>query len=148
MTYDNIGNKVTLDVYMSKTAADTWDARVYDMPTSTAGGFPYATPALGCRYVHLRRQRRPARARWTPPARPVSPCTVPGGSPLTIDLSNMTQVATDFSFKATVNGNAPSAIDKVEVDDDGTIVRRSSRTGTRLATYTIPLADGRRAPTI
>ncbi len=25
VTYDNIGNKVTLDVYMSKTAANTWD---------------------------------------------------------------------------------------------------------------------------
>ena len=40
VTYDNIGNKVTLDVYMFKTAANTWDMQVYNNATSTAGGYP------------------------------------------------------------------------------------------------------------
>ena len=46
VTYDNIGNKVTLDIYMSKTAANTWDVRVYNSADSTAGGFPYSSAAL------------------------------------------------------------------------------------------------------
>jgi flagellar hook protein FlgE len=51
----------------------------------------------------------------------------------------MTQVASDFAFKPTVDGNAPSSIDKVEVDTDGTMYAIYND-GTRLATYKIPLA--------
>ena len=39
--------------------------------------------------------------------------TIPGGSPFTIDLSKMTQVASPFQFTAQVDGNAPSAIDQI-----------------------------------
>src|SRR4051794_15685656 len=39
VTFDNIGNKVTLDIYAYKTAANTWDMEVYDNAASTAGGF-------------------------------------------------------------------------------------------------------------
>ena len=46
VTYDNIGNKVTLDVYMFKTAANTWDMEVYNNADATAGGFPYGSPPL------------------------------------------------------------------------------------------------------
>ena len=43
---------------------------------------------------------RPERAGWMPQARPRLAFTIPGGSPFTLDLSNMTQVAADFQFKA------------------------------------------------
>jgi flagellar hook protein FlgE len=66
--------------------------------------------------------------------------TIPGGSPFTLDLANMTQVAADFQFtRPTVDGNAPSAIEKVEVDTDGTMYAIYAD-GTRLARYRIPLA--------
>ena len=51
----------------------------------------------------------------------------------------MTQVASDFAFKPTVDGNAPSTIDKVEVATDGTLYALYND-GTRVATYKIPLA--------
>jgi flagellar hook protein FlgE len=51
----------------------------------------------------------------------------------------MTQVAAAFQFKATVDGNAPSSIEKVEVGTDGTMFAIFND-GTRLATYRIPLA--------
>ena len=51
----------------------------------------------------------------------------------------MTQVAAGFQFKPTVDGNAPSTIDKVEVATDGTLYAIYND-GTRLATYKIPLA--------
>ena len=57
VTYDNIGNKVTLDVYMFKTAANTWDMEVYNNADSTAGGFPYSSAAAGHGKFPLRRQR-------------------------------------------------------------------------------------------
>ena len=51
----------------------------------------------------------------------------------------MTQVASGFAFKPTVDGNAPSTIDKVEVATDGTLYALYND-GTRVATYKIPLA--------
>ena len=66
--------------------------------------------------------------------------TIPGGSAFTLDLANMTQVAADFQFtRPTVDGNAPSSIEKVEVDTDGTMYAIYTD-GTRLAKYRIPLA--------
>ncbi|MBR1216379.1 flagellar hook protein FlgE [Bradyrhizobium sp. U87765 SZCCT0131] len=138
VTYDNIGNKVTLDVYMSKTAADTWNVQVYNSANSTNGGFPYSSPALASSTftfdVSATGKGKLAAASPTSMA-----LTVPGGSPMTLDFSAMTQVASEFAFKATVDGNAPSSIDKVEVDPAGTMYAVYTD-GTRLATYRIPLA--------
>jgi len=58
----------------------------------------------------------------------------------------MTQVAAGFDFKATVDGNAPSAVEKVDVDDKG-VVTAILQNGTKLPSYQIALANVR-APTI
>jgi flagellar hook protein FlgE len=138
VTYDNIGNKVTLDVYMFKTAANTWDVQAYDNAASTNGGFPYSSGPLDADTftfdVSATGKGKLAAASPT-----TLTFTIPGGSPFTLDLSAMTQVADDFAFKPNVNGNAPSSIDKVEVDSDGTLYSIYAD-GTRLATYKIPLA--------
>lgn len=138
VTYDNIGNKVTLDVYMSKTAANAWTIQAYNNADSTAGGFPYSSAALDSRNftfdVSATGKGKLAAASPTALA-----FTIPGGSAFNLDLSTMTQVADDFSFKPTVDGNAPSTIDKVEVDTDGTLYMLYSD-GTRLPAYKIPLA--------
>jgi flagellar hook protein FlgE len=138
VTYDNIGNKVMLDVYMFKTGANTWDVRAYDNAASTNGGFPYSSGPLDSDTftfdVSATGKGRLAAASPT-----ALTFTIPGGSPFTLDLSAMTQVADEFAFKPNVNGNAPSSIDKVEVDTDGTLYAIYAD-GTRLATYKIPLA--------
>ncbi|MGO4711830.1 flagellar hook protein FlgE [Bradyrhizobium sp. 2TAF24] len=138
VTYDNIGNKVTLDVYMSKTAANAWDVKVYDTATSTAGGFPYSSGPLATNTFtfDVSAAGKGKLAAGSPTSLAL---TVPGGSPLTLDFSTMTQVAAGFAFKASVDGNAPSSIDKVEVDTSGTMYAIYSD-GTRLARYHIPLA--------
>jgi flagellar hook protein FlgE len=137
-TYDNVGNKVRLDIYMTKTAANTWDVRVYDSAGSTNGGFPYAGAPLDSDTftfdVSATGKGKLAAASPTSLS-----FTIPGGSPFTLDLSTMTQVAADFAFKPTLDGNAPSSIDSVEVDTDGTMYAIYND-GTRLATYRIPLA--------
>jgi flagellar hook protein FlgE len=138
VTYDNIGNKVTLDIYAYKTAANTWDVEVYDNATSTAGGFPYSSLALATDTFTF--DVSATGKGKLDAASPTSlALTIPGGSAFTLDLSSMTQVAAEFQFKATVDGNSPSAIDKVEVDTDGTMYAIYND-GTRLATYRIPLA--------
>jgi flagellar hook protein FlgE len=138
VTYDNIGNKVTLDVYMFKTAANTWDMRAYNNADSTAGGFPYSSGPLDTDTFTF-----DVSATGKGKLAAASPTsltfTIPGGSAFTLDVSAMTQVAADFAFKPTVDGNAPSTIDKVEVATDGTLYALYND-GTRVATYKIPLA--------
>lgn len=132
VTYDNIGNAVTLDVYAAKTGANTWDIQVYNGATAltTAGPattFTFDVTATG-------KGRLDA-------ASPTSlSVAIPGGSAaFNIDLSAMTQVAASFDFKATVDGNAPSAVDKVNIDDKG-IVTAVLKNGTTLPSFQIALA--------
>jgi flagellar hook protein FlgE len=138
VTYDNVGNKVTLDVYMFKTAANTWDVRVYDNAVSTNNTFPYASGPLDSDTftfdVSATGKGRLAAASPTSLS-----LTIPGGSAFTIDLSTMTQVANDFSFKANIDGNAPSAVDSVEMDSNG-VLYMVYENGTRVAAYQVPLA--------
>ena len=43
ITYDNLGHKVTLDIYSAKTGPNQWEVSVYDNAGASAGGgFPYA----------------------------------------------------------------------------------------------------------
>jgi flagellar hook protein FlgE len=138
ITYDNIGNKVTLDIYMYKTAANTWDIEAYNNADSTNGGFPYSTPPLDTDTFTFDVSATGKGA--LDAASPTSlTFNIPGGSAFTLDLTGMTQVASDFEFKAKVDGNAPSSIDSVEVDADGTMYAIYGD-GTRKATYKIPLA--------
>lgn len=138
ITYDNIGNKVTLDIYAYKTAANTWDIEVYNNADSTAGGFPYSSAPLANNTFTF--DVSATGKGKLDAASPTSlSMTIPGGSAFTLDLSVMTQVASDFSFKANVDGNAPTSIDKVEVDADGTMYAIYGD-ATRKAIYKIPLA--------
>ena len=135
VAYNNIGQAVTLDVYMSHTAtaagSDTWQIQAYNSATGASVGaattLTFDTTATG----------KGALAAASPTTLAF---TVPGGAAATLDLSNLTQTGTDFSFKATVNGSAPSAIDKVDVDDSG-FVTAILKNGQQMTLYTIMLAD-------
>ena len=138
VTYDNIGNKVTLDIYAYKTAANTWDMEVYDSAASTNGGFPYSSGPLA-NDTFTFDVSATGKGKLDVASPTDLTLTIPGGSAFTLDLSTMTQVAAEFQFKATVDGNSPSSIEKVEVDTDGTLYAIYND-GTRLASYRIPLA--------
>jgi flagellar hook protein FlgE len=132
VAYDNIGNAVTLDVYIAKTTtANTWQIAVYNGATALPGAtgtFLFDTTATGKGALDA---LSPATSITVP---------VPGGSSLTMDLSAMTQVASSFDFKATVDGNAPSAVEKVDVDGTGQVTA-ILQNGTKLPIYKIALAD-------
>jgi flagellar hook protein FlgE len=139
ITYDNVGNKVKLDIYAYKTAANTWDMEVYNNANSTNDGFPY-TPAAPMATDTFTFDVSATGKGALDAASPTDlTLNIPGGSAFTIDLSKMTQVASPFEFTGIVDGNAPSAIESVEIADDG-IVYSIFENGTRLATYQVPLA--------
>jgi flagellar hook protein FlgE len=132
VTYDNIGNAVTLDVYAAKTGANTWDIEVYNGATALTTG-PSAATAFS---FDVTAAGKGALAAASPKTLSF---TIPGGSAFTMDMSAMTQVASSFNFKATVDGNAPSSVEKVNIDKNG-IVTAVLQNGTQLPSYQIALA--------
>ena len=66
---------------------------------------------------------------------------MPNGATLTLDMTGSTQLATDFTpMNVTINGNAPSSISGINIDNDGTVYA-TYENGSRVAAYRIPLAN-------
>ncbi|MGY3512385.1 flagellar hook protein FlgE [Bradyrhizobium canariense] len=136
VTYDNIGNAVTLDVYAKKTAANTWDMQVYNGATA----LPSSGPSTTFTFDVSSTGKGKLDLVGPPPSATSLTVAIPGGSAaFNIDLSATTQVASSFDFKATVDGNAPSAVDKVNIDDKG-VVTAVLKNGTTLPSFQIALA--------
>ncbi len=137
VTYDNLGNEVTLDVYMTKTAAETWEVAVYNQADATSGGFPYASAALVTETLTF----DPTTGQLDGSSPTSLDIPIPNGATVTLDMSQSSQLAADYTvLDAAVNGNAPSEVERVEIDDDGTLYAVFEN-GARLATYRIPLAN-------
>lgn len=134
--YDNLGNQVTLDVYSAKSADGTWEVSVYDHANASAeGGFPYTSGPIATETLTFEDGHFAASS-------PKSlSFTMPGGDAFTLDMSETTQLATDYTvMNATADGNSPSEVDSVQIDDDGTLYA-VFKNGERVAAYRIPLAD-------
>ncbi len=138
LTYDYLGNEVILDIYLSKTAANAWEMAVYNQADAAAGGgFPYGSAALAAETLSF----DPTTGGLTGGSPTTLSLTVPDGAPLEIDISEMIQLASDYRIlNAWVDGNAPSAVDRIEIDSDGTLFA-IYESGARVAKYKIPLAD-------
>ena len=137
VAYDNLGNKVLLDVYFTNTGAGTWEVSVFDQSKATPGtSFPYTGGALGTANLTF----DTTTGKLTGAVTSVG-LTVPNGSAFSLDLSKLTQLGTGFTVsEAEVNGNAPSTIDKVQISKDGTIYAQY-KDGSTKPLYKIPLAD-------
>lgn len=137
VAYDNLGNKVLLDIYFTNTGAGTWEVSVFDQSKATAGtSFPYTGGALGSANLTF----DGTTGKLTGAVDSVS-LTVPGGQSFTLDLSKLTQLGAPYTpTDPTVNGNSPSTIYKIEISKDGTIYA-SYEDGSSKALYKIPLAD-------
>lgn len=135
VAYDNLGKAVTLDMYFSKTASNTWEVSVYNAAdASTSDSFPYTSSALVTSALNF----SAADGSLTSPS--VLTLTVPGGQTLDLDISRMTQLAAGFAVTtATVNGHAPSSLQRVVVARDGTISGVYAD-GSETELYKIPLA--------
>ena len=137
VTYDNLGNQVTLDLYSTKTAANTWEVTVYDASKASAtGGFPYTGGPLSTTTLTF----DPANGQPASSSPTTLSVPIPNGATLSLDISKTTQLAGAYTpQKADANGNAPSAVDRLEIGKDG-IVTAVYADGSRVAAFQIPLA--------
>ncbi|RUM97533.1 flagellar hook protein FlgE [Pseudaminobacter arsenicus] len=153
LTYDHLGREQLLDIYYTKTADNTWEVAVYRQADATPGtSFPYADPpgmvgtatlafdpatgALTTSPTNLNITIPGAPAVVGPPAIPALPA-----QQITLDLSSMKQLGTAYTvLDADANGSAPSGIEGVQIDDDGTVYAKYEN-GTFKALFRIPIAD-------
>lgn len=138
VSFDNLGNEVLLDMYFTKTAAETWEVAVYNQADAPAtGGFPYAAGPLATQTLAF----DATTGELSGTSADAISLAVPGGATLDIDLSQMTQLAADFTVMAAeVDGSAPSAVDDIEITEDGTLIALLEN-GSRQPLYQVALAD-------
>ncbi|MGE0500371.1 MAG: flagellar hook protein FlgE [Rhizobiaceae bacterium] len=135
VVYDNVGREVVLDIYFTKTADNAWQVDVFDQSLSTPGtSFPYTSGPLET--INLTFD--PANGQLTSPS--VATIPVPGGASLTVDLAGTTELGQGFTvLAATVDGNAPSGIENVQISADGTVYAQYAD-GSFKALYRVPIA--------
>jgi flagellar hook protein FlgE len=138
VTYDNLGNKVLLDVYFTKASDNTWEVSVYNQADAAPGtSFPYANGALANETLNF----DGTTGQLTAASAKNITIAVPNGQNLDLDLSSMSQLAAGYTVsQGQVNGNAPDGISKVTVGSDGTVTAEYDD-GSSAALYRIPLAD-------
>jgi flagellar hook protein FlgE len=137
VTYGNLGEEVTLDIYYTKTDVNTWEVAVFDRAEAGPnGGFPYASGPITSEALDF--DATTGQLTSTPTALSID---VPGGATLTLDIAQTSQLAADFGVRdVLVNGAAPSEVERVEISDDG-ILYAVFENGARAATFRIPLAN-------
>jgi flagellar hook protein FlgE len=138
VTYDDLGNKVLLDVYFTKATDNTWEVSVFNQADAAPGtSFPYSSGAL----VNETLTFDGATGQLDAASPKNITIPVPNGRNLGLNLSSMSQLAADYTIsQAQVNGNAPDGIKKVTVGSDGTVTAEYDD-GSSAALYRIPLAD-------
>lgn len=137
ITYDSLGHEVVLDLYFSKTAGNSWELSVFNQADAApSGGFPYSAGPLAQQDMAF----DPSSGGLDASSAEAIGIAIPGGETLTLDLSGMSQLATDYTvISAHVNGNAPSGADLIDISRDG-FVYATYGNGTRIPVYRIPLA--------
>jgi flagellar hook protein FlgE len=137
IAHDSLGGDVTLDVYFTKTGPNTWEVAAFDRSKSTNGGFPYSSGPMSTAALSF----DPATGRLAASSANSLSLAIPGGETLKLDLARTTQLANAFSvLEASINGNAPGAIDRVEINPDGLVVG-VLRNGARLEISQLAIAD-------
>ena len=119
VVFGDLGDKVTLDVYFSKTAANRWEVAVFDQSRAApGGGFPYQAGPLAVQTL----QFDPKTGKLPEGAARDIAVSVPGGETLQLDLAGMTQLAAGYSVaQVAVDGNAPSRFNQIKIGADGDI---------------------------
>lgn len=150
IVYDSLGGEVKLDLYYTKTAANSWELAIYDSANATNGGFPYvpaaSAPLNGAGGTAITFD--PATGAIATPALAGQTVTLAvrggaaaGGATVAYNFSGLTQFKAEYTpGKPQVNGNAPSSVESVSIGSDG-IVSFGMKNGTSVAGYRIALAD-------
>jgi flagellar hook protein FlgE len=141
---DNVGREITLDIYYTKTADNTWEVSVFDASKAdaTTRGFPYDDALVPAPLSTETLTFDPTTGQLdgsSPTALSIDLSPV-NGATLVLDVSESSELADDFQIlSSTVDGNQPSSVEKVEFAADGMLYAVYGN-GSRVATYRIPLA--------
>lgn len=134
--YDDLGNPVTLNVYMTKTGANTWEMDVFNAADAApGGGFPYGASGSAPLATATLNFDGTTGALTSPASLSVA---VPGGQTTTLGLSSLTQVSSSSSVQSKVNGNPPGTFESVSVSTGGVLSEVYSN-GVTTPIYQIPL---------
>lgn len=137
--YDNVGNELTLDIYSTNLGGNNWEISVFNQADAPpGGGFPYAAGPLATQTLIF-----DGTSGQLDPLSPTSVTVpIPNGANLLLDMSGSSELAGDYTLldATVVNGNGPSEVERIEIAEDGTLYS-VFESGTRIATYKIPLAD-------
>ncbi|WP_375273886.1 flagellar hook protein FlgE [Methylorubrum thiocyanatum] len=123
--YDNVGQPVTLDVQMTKTAANTWSVKFFNPADAT-------TP-VGTATVAFDGNGKVTSGGSTL-------VQVPNGREIKVDLGGLTQLSGDHALSGTADGSSPTSVSGTAFGEDGTVYAVYSD-GTRKAAFKVPLAD-------
>ncbi len=136
LVYGNLGEEIMLDVHFAKLSTGEWEMAVYNAADRDAnGGFPYASGPIAQTTLEF-----DGTGQLDPSSAQSLTVNVPGGQPMEIDLSRMTQVSGDYAVDLiNTNGNAPSRVQSIEIAQDGRLYEVYAD-GSRFASYLIPLA--------
>lgn len=129
VTFDNVGQKVTLDMYLVKTGADTWSTSIYD------AGVPANFPATPLNTATMTFDSVGKIASTTG-----GTFTIPNGKSFTLDTKNVTQLGAPYDLTGTANGQAPSAVTGSEFDADGTVYA-IYEDNSKVAAFKVAVAD-------
>jgi len=136
VTYGKLGEEKTLDLHFARTTtAGQWEVSVYDADDRAAGGgFPYSSPALTSATIAF-----DANGELNAAGSTLS-LVVPGGDPMTLNLTGSTQLASGFAVAAVeVDGSPPADGASFDIGVDGKVFQVLGN-GSRRAIYQIPLA--------
>lgn len=140
VSYDNLGREIVLDIYASKTAAETWEVAVFnraDAATGSTSSFPYGAAALATQTFAF----DATTGQLTGASASTISVPLPNGGPLVLDMAQSSQLATDFEVgEIEINGNGPAGVSGIDLGEDGTLYAIYEN-GARVPTYRIPLAN-------
>ncbi|MBM3315591.1 flagellar hook-basal body complex protein, partial [candidate division WOR-3 bacterium] len=104
--YDNVGQPVTLDVQMTKTAANTWSVKFFNPADAT-------TP-VGTATVAFDGNGKVTSGGSTL-------VQVPNGREIKVDLGGLTQLSGDHALSGTADGSSPTSVSGTAFGEDGTV---------------------------
>lgn len=139
LAYDNVGNELLLDVYLTKGPDNHWEVTVFNQAdASPNGSFPYGSVGsapLATALVEF----DPTTGKVIDGGLLTVP--IPNGEELTLDMTGMTQLAAGFTLdEIAVNGSGPANVSGYSISDDG-ILYLEYENGSRVAQYKLALAN-------
>lgn len=137
LMFDSLGNEKLIDVYFTKTAADTWEVSVFDNADANNAGFPYSSAALATQTLNF----DSTTGFISGGTDPVVNFNLPNGSAVDLKLGGISQLSTNYTVvDANSNGSSPASIERVEIGDDG-IVSGVFENGYTRPLFQLALAD-------